>query len=104
MHPIIQNAVAQAGTHMAMVIHTMFEGVAFRRDAFTFEVFSHEGDDLGTLTTADVNYAVHMLKRMGRPVGKLRNITMQTHPLYSNEPAFTFAWVDWMLDNNGNRF
>ncbi len=105
MHPIIANVIASAaGTHLANVIRTMHDGVAFRKDAATFEVFSHEGDDLGLLSTADVNFAIHLVKRMGRPVGKLTHITMQKNPLYAHEPAYTFAWSDWLLDKNGNRF
>ena len=84
---------------MAGVIRMMFDGVAFRRDAQTFDVFSHEGDELGSLSTADVTYAIHLLKRMGRLVGKITHYTMRDDPKYASEPAFTFAWVDWMMYN-----
>lgn len=93
-----------AGAHVRKVVQAMIDGVAFRRDAHTFEVFSHEGDELGILMTADVNYAIHVMKRAGRPVGKLTHLTMRNHPFYSQEPAYTFAWVDWLLDNQGRRF
>ena len=99
MHPLVASAMVQGGTHMAAVIRMMFDGVAFRKDATTFDVYSHEGDDIGSLAAADVNYAIHLLKRMGRPVGKLTHITMQDNPKYSHEPAYTFAWVDWMMYN-----
>jgi hypothetical protein len=107
MHPIVLNAMAQAGAHMASVIRTMFDGVAFRRDGQTYDVYSHEGDELGTLSTADVNFAIHLMKRMGRPVGKLKHnqydrATQKFSLEY--EPAFTFAWSDWLLDKTGNRF
>jgi len=93
-----------AGSHMRKVIKAMIDGVAFRRDALWFDVYSHEGDELGQISTADVNYAIHFMKKAGRPVGKLTHITMQKNPFYCHEPAFTFAWVDWLLDKNGVRY
>lgn len=99
MHPIVQKAILQAGgTHVARVIQTMFDGVAFRKDNLTFEVYSHEGDDLGLLSVADVNYVIHLLKRMGRSVGKITHVSAQGAQ-YAHEPAYTFAWSDWLMYN-----
>lgn len=99
----IETAIAGAGTHLGNVIRTLHDGVAFRHCGQTFNVFSHEGDELGKLSTADVNFAVCYMKRLGRQVGKC------THPTFTNsqgihgplagEPAFTFAWEGWLMHN-----
>jgi len=98
MDPIVRLAIASAGAHLAAVIAAMYEGVAFRRDGKTYDIFSHEGDELGSISTADLNFAIHTVRRMGREVGKCKHhqydpITKKLSPEY--EPAFTFAWVGW---------
>lgn len=43
----------------------LIAGVAFQKDGKTWEVFSHDGDDLGTLSTFMVCETACMLKKMG---------------------------------------
>ena len=98
MDPIVRLAIASAGLHLARVITALYDGVAFRVDGRTYEIFSHEGDPLGTISTADLNFAIHNMRQMGREVGKLQdrkydNVTKTWASTY--EPAFTFAWVGW---------
>ena len=66
-------------------------------------MYSHEGDDLGQVSTADVSFAIHFMKQRGRMVGKLKDhpydpVTKQWLSTY--EPAFTFAWEGWFDDTN----
>lgn len=90
---------AHAGLHMGLVIRLLYEGVAFRKDGTTFEIFSHEGDELGLITTADLSFAINFVKRTtGRAVGKCKH--HQYDPVAKKfsdtyEPAFTFAWEGW---------
>lgn len=96
--PLVQLAIASAGQHLGAVMTAMYEGVAFRRDGKTYDIFSHEGDSLGTISTADLNFAINCMRRMGREVGKCKHrqwdsVTKKFGTEY--EPAFTFAWVGW---------
>lgn len=94
----IQLAIAAAGEHLGAVMRALYAGVAFRVDGKTYEIFSHEGDPLGTISTADLNFAIHNMRQMGREVGKLqdRKYDWATKTWASTyEPAFTFAWVGW---------
>jgi hypothetical protein len=98
MDPIIRLAIASAGVHLGAVMQALYDGVAFRKDGKTYEIFSHEGDELGTISTADLNFATNCMRRMGREVGKLKH--HQWDPVAKKfsveyEPAFTFAWVGW---------
>lgn len=95
----VDTAVAAAGTHIGRVIRLLHEGVAFRVDGGLFHVFSHEGDELGFVSTADLNFAVCLVKRMGRQVGKCNSTTTHKHGPYMGEPAFTFAWEGWLMFN-----
>jgi hypothetical protein len=98
MDPIIRLAIISAGQHLGAVMQAMYDGVAFRRDGKTYEIFSHEGDPLGTISTADLNFAVNCMRRMGREVGKLqdRKYDFATKTWATTyEPAFSFAWVGW---------
>lgn len=101
MDPIVRLAIASAGAHLAAVIAAMYEGVAFRVDGKTYEIFSHEGDPLGTISTADLNFAIHTVRRMGREVGKCKQYPFdpvsRTFDYTWYEPAFTFGWVGWHL-------
>jgi len=81
--------IAAAGEHLGNVLRLMVEGVAFPRDGTQYEVFSHEGDDIGVLATADVSYAISFMKSRGRQVGKMK--TCASH----YNPAFSFAWEGW---------
>jgi hypothetical protein len=94
----IQLAIAAAGQHLGAVMRALYDGVAFRVDGKTYEIFSHEGDELGRISTADLNFAIHSMRQMGREVGKLKhhqwdNVAKKFSIEY--EPAFTFAWVGW---------
>ncbi len=95
MDTFIEQAITQAGSHMGRVIKLLYDGVAFRQDGRTFNVFSHEGDELGQLSTNDVSYAISFMKNMGRPVGKCKHPTFQHGEPGHLEPAFTFAWQGW---------
>lgn len=99
MDPIVRLAIASAGAHLAAVIAAMYDGVAFRRDGKTYDIFSHGGDELGSISTADLNFAIHTVRRMGREVGKCKQYhfdqVSRTFDYTRYEPAFTFAWVGW---------
>jgi hypothetical protein len=98
MDPIIRLAIASAGVHLGAVMQALYDGVAFRKDGKTYEIFSHEGDPLGAISTADLNFAVNCMRRMGREVGKLqdRKFDFATKTWSATyEPAFSFAWVGW---------
>jgi len=90
--PVLQQAIDCAGPHLAKVIRTMVEGVAFPvlGNNKLYICFSHEGEELGLLQTQDVNYAISYMKRRGRAVGKNRG-----YGLPNQMPAYTFGWVGW---------
>jgi hypothetical protein len=60
--------------------------VAFPINNGMYEVFSHEGAELGKLATSEVNMAICMAKRHGIEVGKLQE---------KMGVAFTFGWQGW---------
>jgi hypothetical protein len=98
MDLFIQQAMAEAGSHLANVIQVLYDGVAFPAGGKVYDVFSHEGDELGQITTADLNFATHFMKRRGRAVGKLMHsdwdpVTKKFSTNYV--PAFSFAWEGW---------
>ncbi len=88
--PILDAAIANVGDHMKSVIQMLVDGVAFFETGILYRVFSHEGDELGTISTADLVYAIHYLKRSGREVGKCRNELGTRF-----NPGFSFAWKGW---------
>jgi hypothetical protein len=95
----ILTAARHAGDHIARVVQLLIDGVAFPTDGKTYEVFSHEGDELGSITTADLGFAINLMRRMGREPGKCKHYTYDPAtktfpPTY--QPAFTFAWVGWI--------
>jgi hypothetical protein len=101
MDAFLSNAISSAGQHLGNVIKMLVEGVAFRVNGATFEVYSYEGDVLGEITTADLSFAICYVKRLGRPVGKLKHFRWNNETkTYSTtyEPAFTFAWQGWHPD------
>ena len=80
-------AIQDAGVHIGRVLQALVDGVLFSTtDGKRYEGFSHEGDDIGSFTTADVNYATNFMKRRGVPIGKCKG-------LYGI--GFTLAWQDW---------
>jgi hypothetical protein len=98
MDPFLSNAITSAGQHLGNVIKMLVDGVAFRTSGVVFDVFSHEGDPLGEITTADLSFAICYMKRLGRQVGKLRHRTWDNESKTFSEtyePAFTFAWQGW---------
>jgi len=103
----IGDIISKAGEHFGRVIKKMCDGVAFpdEKDGKLYHVFSHEGDELGTLTAADVSYAIHFVKQQGRMVGKMRSSfshMVDGKLKFYEEPtrtAYTFAWVDWYRYN-----
>lgn len=90
----IDNICSKAGEHLSSVIKMLWDGVGFPRDSErSYHVFSHEGDELGILSNADVNFAIHFMKRQGYPVGKLASLKPNQLPGFLRfEIAFTFAW------------
>lgn len=104
----IDTIIAKAGEHFAKVIKLMCDGVAFpdEKDGKKFHVFSHEGDELGTLSAADVSYAIHFVKQQGRQVGKMKSMFIErliggkmTFREEPTRPAYTFAWEGWYMYN-----
>ena len=83
----VRLAAAEAGDTMQRVIEMMIDGVAFPddKDRRIYDVFSHEGDNLGRLSSTEVQFAMHYMKQRGRRVGTLRH----NHPAH---PGFSFAW------------
>jgi hypothetical protein len=79
---------AAAGDAMQRIIDMMIDGVAFcyMKDKRIYHVYTHEGDDLGTLLASEVQFAVHYMKLRGRPVGTM----LHEHPAH---PGLSFAWV-----------
>jgi hypothetical protein len=84
----VRLAAAEAGDVMQRVIDMMIDGVAFPddKDRRFYDVFSHEGDGLGRISSASVQFAMNYMKLRGRHVGTLRH----NDPCH---PGFTFAWV-----------
>jgi hypothetical protein len=98
MDTFLSNAINTAGQHLGNVIKMLVDGVAFRQTGSVFFVFSHEGDPLGEISTADLNFAICYMKRLGRQVGKLKHFTYDPAvKAWSTtyEPAFTFSWQGW---------
>ena len=100
MNRLIEDAISSASQHLGEVIRMMYEGVAFHdaHNTRLYNVFSHEGDELGSIEHADVSYAICYMKKLGRPVGKLehRHWDPVTKKYSSTvEPAFSFAWEGW---------
>jgi len=87
-----EDLVAAAGDHIGRVIRDMYNGIAFwnasKSKGLAYSVFSHEGDELGSYTTMDVQYAVNFMKRHGIPVGKLTD-ECPAHP------GLSFSWQGW---------
>jgi hypothetical protein len=79
----------------------MYDGVAFRQHPIAgggYDVFSHEGDELGHISAADVSYAIMIVKKLGQFVGKCHHNVwdpIAKKPSTFSEPGFTFAWVGW---------
>lgn len=98
MTPFLYSVASHAGSQIARAIRLMYDGVAFRKNNATFEVFSHEGDKLGEISVADVSYAIMIVKKAGRPVGKCKDQKFDSATKTwadTYEPAFTFAWIGW---------
>lgn len=89
-----------ATTHLREVLEMLIQGVAFvnlrkvnGQDVWggkTYEVYSHQGDPLGELSTADINYAIYYMKKRGRAIGKCSHLA-------SGWPGFTLSWQGWLL-------
>lgn len=104
----IEQIIADAGNHIGKVIRAMYDGVALPKHSDTrmYEVFSHEGDEIGQFTTADVEYAVSFMKKRGILVGKThgtQNMPVPGGPVIhyiGRQPidlrvAYSFAWSGW---------
>lgn len=91
----IKSTVASAGEHIGKVIQMLHDGVAFpnvqNNRLLEYQVISHEGDELGIITTADLNFAIHFMKRNGWPVGKY----VDGYQMSTLKTAFTFGWQGW---------
>jgi hypothetical protein len=75
----------------------LIAGVAFQKDGKTWDVISHEGDQIGTMSTFIVCETSHMLKKAGL---KLNNSIhyqgLHAHPC----PPFPGAQVATFAHNN----
>lgn len=94
---------ASSGDVLERTINAMIDGVAFPdgMDSKLYRVFSHEGDDICTLSTAEVNFAIFYMKQQGRRVGTME-YDIPSHP------GFSFAWqgrhyLDIQRGINANR-
>lgn len=68
----------------------LIAGVAFQRDGKTWNVISHEGDEIGTMSTFIVSETICMLKRAGL---KLNNTPHYQGPHAHPNPPFPGAQV-----------
>lgn len=79
----------------------LIAGVAFQKDGKTWDVISHEGDQIGTMSTFIVCETSHMLKQAGL---KLNNSPYYQGPNAHPCPPFpgaqvcTFVYNDFPLD------
>lgn len=85
--------------HTRQIFQHLLDGVAFPSltDTKTFNVYSHEGDYLGDISTHDLEHVISLMKRMGRPIGKCTGPDGSSH-----KPGFTLAWSGW-YEINGQR-
>jgi hypothetical protein len=60
-------------------------GVAFQQDGKTWSVFSHEGEEIGIMSTYWVNATTHAMKKLGWKVNGFDPI------MYGDKPAITFG-------------
>ena len=68
----------------------LIAGVAFQKDGTTWEVFSHEGDEIGKMSTFIVSETICMLKKAGL---KLNNSPYYQGPDAHPNPPFPGAQV-----------
>jgi hypothetical protein len=99
---LIAVAVRQASGRIGEVIQMLYDGVAFQEDGRTYIVFSHEGDEIGPLTTQEVCYAISIMRQHGRAVGKTHHYiwdpVTRSYDKTKTTTAFTFGWVGWFND------
>ena len=75
----------------------LIAGVAFQKDGKTWDVFSHEGDYIGQMSTFIVCETSHMLKKAGL---KLNNSKYYQGPSVHPTPPFPGAQVVTFAHNN----
>lgn len=75
----------------------LIAGVAFQKDGATFDVISHEGDHIGTMSTFIVCETIHMLKQAGL---KLNNSVHYKGPHAHPCPPFHGAQIVTFGHNN----
>ena len=68
----------------------LIAGVAFQRDGSNWDVISHEGDQIGVMSTFIVSETIHMLKKAGL---KLNNSPFYQGPHAHPTPPFKGAQV-----------
>ena len=88
----------EASDNIRGVIIKMMNGVAFPLGGTAYEVFSHEGDELGVVSKVDVEYAIRFMRLRKIYVGKMKHMVYnhETKTLVDGGVAFTFGWSGWL--------
>ena len=88
----------EASVNIRGVILKMMNGVAFPLGGTQYELFSHEGDELGVVSKVDVEYSIRFMRLHGVHVGKMKHMMYdhETKTLVDGGVAFTFGWSGWL--------
>lgn len=94
----VRSIADEASGNIRGVIIKMLNGVAFPHGSVAYEVFSHEGDELGIVSKVDVEYAIRFMRLRKVYVGKMKNMMYnhETKMLVDGGVAFTFGWSGWL--------
>lgn len=79
----------------------LIAGVAFQDDGKTWTVFSHEGDEIGKMSTFIVCETAHMLKKAGLKANNSPHYSgpnVHPTPKFPGAAVMTFAHNDFPLD------
>ena len=90
---------------MRVAAELLIIGVAFQKSGRVWQVISHEGDDLGELSTHVVNTVTHVLKRMGykndcvtrRQLGEMDSVT------FGHRNQFDLEEIEMMIARRRRR-
>ena len=94
----VRSIADEASDNIRGVIIKMMNGVAFPHGGTQYEVFSHEGDELGVVSKVDVEYAIRFMRLRKVHVGKMKHMVVnhETKTLVDGGIAFTFGWSGWL--------
>lgn len=74
----------------------LIAGVAFQQDGKSWTVYSHEGDEIGKMSTFIVNETTHMLKKSGLKVNNSEHYQgPNAHPTRPGYGVITFGHNDF---------